>query len=456
MALNILDFQTPNTKNNVKMSFLSCSIMSKHNTLKKFRFLCSLKPLSAFSLFLISLIGLADQNPLPLPLTLQEAESLALHLNFQSKKTQSNTNTGYSEKTNKTITNNKNAEDPNLTFGIQKIMPDNGYPITESDNTLYTVGIQQKLPNADFFSIQRQQSQLFQQLTQQKQKNQALELQRELRNQWLTLYYWLEMEAYIQNTKKNMLQTIPDHHAELKAALSNLNEQEANIQAEIKMSRTQLAKLIGENQASRILPHTLPVLPPPPSLKILQTNLTKHPKLKEDSAMIQAIRTGASLQKEKNKSSMDISANYGVRENEFMGGNPRPDSFSAEFKLNLASQAEQQVQPNSRAHLAELEAAQIRQEADFRQLTSDLQKNYQLWQKESAQNAKLQIKLKNQQTENIKLNVNEAKNKLKNDQTSVTARMKELVILQSLLKTRVNLIRARMNLLYFESSFFLL
>lgn len=390
----------------------------------------------------------------PPPLTLQEAESLVIqkHLNSDT----SGRNINRANPAIKPDSNTSNKNDAGLTFGVQKILPDESYPISQEDNTLYKVGIQQKIPRSEIYVIKNQQAQVIDLLADKKQKDETLILHREIRNVWLSLYYWLQAQKDVEETQDSFI-ALENHtpgnktDIAIKSYLNKLFEEDKQIQIQINNQKQQLIALIGKENAQRTLPQDIPNWPAPPPLDQLQARLLKHPKMQKDSAAIQAVRANTSLNKARNKSTVGIGASYGVRQEEFMGGNPRPDMFSAELKLHLSTKADQQPSPGSRSNIAELEAAQLNQERDFRELTADLRKNYSNWA-----NFSKKATLLNEQTLPTVLGKTNAtleaykRNTYSDIKPVIKAYQLALKTKLDALTASVNAAKSRANLLYYE------
>ncbi len=386
-----------------------------------------------------------------LPLTLQEAEVLSLQMRLKTQ-----TADGNDKITGQVPDTSENSSNSKMTFGVENVLV-NTAPINQGDNTIFKIGFQQKIPSADIYGFQTEQAQALSSLAFKKQRGQVRSLHRTVRNLWLDLYYWTQALEDLQATQLLFTHLIdnassaakPEISIHILPNLTQLANQQDFVQGQIVGVRKQLGSLVGQDNTSRPLPPSLPNWPTPPTLARLQKNLSQHPKLQEDTATIQAIRAGASLVKEKNKSSFGIGASYGVRQNEFMGGDPKPDTFSAELKFHLSSNAEQQQNKVTRANVAALEAAQLKQEEDYRQLSADLIRNYGDWQKYQQEIVTLNTQQANidqqsayaleaYQTNHRKINL------------LINAYRAQLQLQLNKLRAEVNQAQARVNLMYFE------
>lgn len=390
-----------------------------------------------------------------LPLTLQETEILSIQ----------NLQINHAELENAMIEHidQKQPEkvdiEPQLIWGIQKVIS-NTPPIHQEDNTLFKVGVEQTIPTASVYSLKNQQLQAISAVEYKQQRDAQGQFLRQATNLWLELYYWLQTQYQIKQTQLALAQLISPPMATVQQlettsivqnALSELYPQLIDVEKEAIMTRQKLASLIGEKNAQRPLSSLLPAWDPPPSLHTLQAQIRHHPKIQADSAAIQAIRANTELSKEQNKSSLGIGASYGVKQDTMLDGNPKLDTLSAEFKLNLSSGADLERSSTNRNNLAELEVAQLQQEKDFLQLNNELKRNYQDWQRYTQQ----LISLRQEHLPAIDQELNHALaqwdwHNSVTTQALILAYQQQLRVHLEILQAEIKQAQARVNLRYFE------
>ena len=100
------------------------------------------------------------------------------------------------------------------------------------------------------------------------------------------------------------------------------------------MRRSQLARWLGEEDAARAGPFTLPARAESPPLAALEARLEAHPAQQDYARRIEAAQTGVELAEQATRPGWMLDLSYGFRGGE-MDGKPRPDMVTAMVSVDL-------------------------------------------------------------------------------------------------------------------------
>ncbi|HVV68317.1 MAG TPA: TolC family protein [Gammaproteobacteria bacterium] len=381
------------------------------------------------------------------PLTLNEAESLALWDKFKLQPTKIALSSGDIQ-----TKVDQPSSDTYLVFDTVNFSPNPLLP-QQDDKTVVNVGLHKAFSNNETQEIQSQQA-----LVTVKQKNNQLkkrQLLRDVRHDWLELYYGYQAAKIIENNSDTITQLADkilseanSHHSaqdalQAKLALIRMNNQKNTIQKKITTAKTQLARWIGKPNSNRPLPDNLPPWPDPPALPTLQSQLINHPQLQADTAQIKAIEAESAWSKQLNKPTLEVGASYGMRQQDAINADPKLDMISGQLSLNLPSHSGTTQMQDTLAISNRLNAARQQQQINSRNLLKNLIKQYLTWQNLDHQLSKMNNAASDNSTIQNPTHLSTTLSALQTQLQTLDTQLNQL-------RTAVDLAQARAALRYFE------
>lgn len=394
---------------------------------------------------------------LNVPLTLFETEQLAVARSPELQRLQVNT-----DALNQQAIANDQLPNPQLMVGAINV-PTNSFSFTQDDMTMLEVGLQQSFPAGHTLAIKSKQTQALAAAEQRKIREQTAILLQNVRQTWLDLYFWNHALKLIRENQilyHHLLNVTESQYSERKGSQSDvlqvqldasrLNDQAIQAQQQITTLRAQLGRWIGQNQAMRLLPPTLPHWPNPPPLALLKIKLQQHPLLGVDAANIRAAQEGVALVKQQYKPSFMVGAGYGFREGQMIDGAHRSDMVSAQVTVDLPVFTRNRQDRLLNASADQLEAAELDQQIHYRDLLKELTAQYAIW----GELSKRENIYKQQLVPESKLNSKSALFAYQSATTNLSSVLRayssELMIKQEQLQVQIESIKARAVLFYLE------
>ncbi len=285
--------------------------------------------------------------------------------------------------------------DPKVSVGAINV-PTNNFSFSEDEMTMIAFGVSQEFPAGRSRHYQSAKTRALSKAERQRHFQLQKDVIRQTRNTWLELFYWTRaLEITDKNRKlfEKLSRSIESEYSTGKATqqdllqsqveISRVRDQIWQIQQQMSEKRAELGRLIGIGNSNRPLPHVLPHWNVP-SLAELENNLQQHPLLKSDSLTIQAAKHGVSYAKEQYKPRFEVGMNYGIRHGKELENDgelmKRSDMVGAQVTFNVPLFTHNRQQRIARASVSDLEIAQLKREADYRDLIRELETAYNAWQ----------------------------------------------------------------------------
>lgn len=231
--------------------------------------------------------------------------------------------------------------DPEISVDMAN-WPVENFSYTQEPMTQFKLGLQQNFPRGNSRAIAREMRQTGARAEGEKYLLQKRKITLEVREAWLSLYYWRDARAKVVRNRAEVSdlvqiteaifvtgrQTSQDLlRAELE--LSIMEDRLIDIDREIHMARASLARLIGTETAARPLSDSLPVLNMPSDIALLRTQLVRHPSIRVNDATIEKNTQAIELAKQAYKPGWTVRASYGMR------GNERADFASLGVSMDI-------------------------------------------------------------------------------------------------------------------------
>jgi outer membrane protein TolC len=172
-------------------------------------------------------------------------------------------------------------------------------------------------------------------------------VQRELRRVWVELAYLdaaRELIAGQQSWVEQMRSAARARYAAgegkqlevLQAGLdvAMLREQQLDLDKDETMQRAKLVRWLGDEDAARAGPFTLPARAQLKPLADLEAALLQHPAQRDFELRIEAAQTAVDLARQSNKPGWMLDVGYGIRGGQ-MDGKDRPDMLTAMVTMDL-------------------------------------------------------------------------------------------------------------------------
>lgn len=233
--------------------------------------------------------------------------------------------------------------DPTIKLGLMNL-PTDTFKRNQEPMTQLQLGIQQMFPRGNTLEIKSQRTVNMSMAEAAKVENQRRKVTREVRETWLELYYWLNAERVVKDSRNlfNKLAAVTKQQyaagrqqqqdvirSELE--LGMLDDREIKIRTQLEMMRTRLEKFVG-NSASKI--NIDNVLPEFALIKINKFSTDEHPLISMQESMVKIGEKNVELAKQSYKPSWMLDLTYGQRENAPNGTN-RADFISAMVMFDL-------------------------------------------------------------------------------------------------------------------------
>ena len=236
--------------------------------------------------------------------------------------------------------------DPRLRVGAVNV-PVNNFSFTDEDMTMVEVGVSQEFPSGQTRALSRKRMNQIAIAKDAEAADRRRVVQREVRRVWVELAYLdaaRELVVGQQSWVEQMRSSARARYASgegkqievLQAGLdvAMLREQQLDFDRDESMRRAQLARWLGEEDAARAGPFTLPGRPEAKSLAALEAGLPMHPAQVDFEHRIEAAQTAVDLARQANKPGWMLDVSYGFRGGE-MDGQSRPDMLTAMVSVDL-------------------------------------------------------------------------------------------------------------------------
>jgi outer membrane protein TolC len=237
-------------------------------------------------------------------------------------------------------------EDPRLRVGAVNV-PVDDWSLTAEDMTMVEVGVSQEFPSGRTRSLARRRMEQVSTATEAAAQDRRRTVQREVRRVWVELAWiaaarelvagQVEWVDQMRNSARARYASGTGRQIELLQAgldVAMLREQQLDLDREEGMRRAQLARWLGEDDAARAGPFTLPARAELPPLETLEARLESHPAQQDYARRIEAAQTGIELAEQSTRPGWMLDLSYGFRGGE-MDGKPRSDMVTAMVSVDL-------------------------------------------------------------------------------------------------------------------------
>ncbi|MDH3561484.1 MAG: TolC family protein, partial [Gammaproteobacteria bacterium] len=274
--------------------------------------------------------------------------------------------------------------DPKLKAGLSN-MPLDNLDIDLEPMTQVILGVEQAFPRGATLKHRQRQVEWKAASEQAKADDESRKLVREVRSNFLELYYQLEAERVVINTRALFAQLVDitqAHYATGRVSqqdvlradleLSRLDDRATRIRNEQEKARATLTKWIGSSSSQTLDPR-FPELPDLPSEQDLAAALEQHPVIQAESARIESHNQAVQIAREQYKPGWGVGLEYRKRFGENPDGSDRSDMMAAMLSVDLPLFPKKRQDRRLAASLQEAEAAQLTRADRLRELRAMLE-----------------------------------------------------------------------------------
>jgi outer membrane protein TolC len=274
--------------------------------------------------------------------------------------------------------------DPKLKIGLANF-PTDTFSRSQEAMTQLQLGVVQSFPRGHSRAIKSRMTQDMAEKSRLLATDARLKAQHDVTQDWLELYYWLQAEQTVQQSRSwfRKLVGITESRYRVGSAsqqdvvqagleLDRLAERIEQIHIKQDMARAELSRWIGD-AARRSLPRGLPGFPEPDVMNSESVDLKQHPLLQSRDAEVSAGEDKVDLARQAYKPGWALDVTYGDRSGVNPDGGERADFLSAKVLLDIPLFTSKRQDQALAASQHELEAVRQERETLYREIRSQLQ-----------------------------------------------------------------------------------
>jgi outer membrane protein TolC len=215
-------------------------------------------------------------------------------------------------------------------------------------------------------------------------ENALLMATRDVSKNWLELYYWLQAEKIVTQSRRwfNQLVGVTESRYRVGSAtqqdvvqseleLERLTDRIEGIRIKQDMARSNLARWVGEQASLRNLPENLSTMAAPP---VSGSMLTSHPVIQASDAEIRKNTDSVELSRQAYKPGFAIDVTYGDRTGQNPDGSDRANFISGMVLMDIPLFTSKRQDKKLASSKQQLEASKQDRETAVRKLSSKLQR----------------------------------------------------------------------------------
>ncbi len=354
--------------------------------------------------------------------------------------------------------------DPQLQAGLINV-PTDTFKTTQENMTQLKFSLSQTFPRGRSLSLKSEQQHIKALQESERQGLTEAEIVRQLRLDWLELYYLIHAETILQKARSvfqhlvkvatSILSVGKGNQYDVLRAQLDLSQTESRliqVQNDLGNVRAKLTRWLGDNIVSQLSPHQLPDWSTPPPEKKLQASLHKHHTLLIAEKSVEAAQKDIDLADASYAPAWSLSAHYSVRQGHAgMPKKRRADFVGLQVKTELPFFTGNRQDRKASASRARYVASQSQKNKAMLTLSRDLSTTYVMWQELSNQYKLYQNRLHPEARQYAKSTLTAYENRQIDFPTVARAHDREIMTSLQKLRIQTNLYQARANLLYLET-----
>jgi outer membrane protein TolC len=349
--------------------------------------------------------------------------------------------------------------DPKLRTGLYNVPLDN-FDLSEDPATQLRIGLEQSFPPGDTLQYRQRQSEWLATSMQAMADVATRKTVREVRKQFLELYYLLQAEDIITESRELFAQLVDITRAQyatgrvsqqdvLNASLelSRLDDRGTRIRSEADQQRATLYKWIG---AAAQLPVSgrFPALPSLPAKEVLAAGLPEHPEIRVETARLQAKQQTINIAREQYKPGFSAGIEYRQRFGDDPAGNSRSNMMAAMVTVDLPLFTANRQDRRLAASVQEASSVELNRDDRMRELQQMLDSGYANWQRLGERVSLYKTRLLQEASANAQAALKAYQSGVSEFTTLMRARIDDLDVRLNALRIRVDRAKTQANLLY--------
>ena len=349
--------------------------------------------------------------------------------------------------------------DPKLKTGFYNVPIDN-FDLEEDPATQLRLGVEQSFPRGDTLQYKRRKAEWMSTSEQAMAEVAARQVVRDVRQQFLELYYQVQAEHIVTKSRGLFAQLVDitqSHYATGRASqqdvlsasleLSRLDDRTARIRNEEDKHRAALNKWIGE-AAHLPVNSQFPELPALPSKDELAAALPAHPVIRIETARLEAENQNIHIAREQYKPGWSAGIEYRKRFGDDVSGSSRSDMMAAMVTVDLPLFTANRQDRRLAASVQEASAVELTRDDRLRELQQMLDTGYANWQRLGERATLYESRLLHEATANAQASLKAYQSGVSEFTTLMRARIADLEVRLNDLRIRVDRASAQTNLLY--------
>ena len=349
--------------------------------------------------------------------------------------------------------------DPKLKTGLYNL-PVDDFDIDREPTTQLRLGLVQAFPRGKTLQYKQQQTEWLAEAEMANSEITGRKLVRDVRRNFLELYYQVQAEQVVRESRKLFAQLVDITQAHygtgrvsqqdvLRASLelSRLDDRTTRILNEADRSRAALMKWIGDAALLPINGH-FPGLPKLPSKEEIAATLPEHPLIRSETAKLQASKRKIRIASEQYKPGWSAGLEYRKRFGDDPKGDSRADMMAAMFTVDLPMFTKNRQDKRLSASVQMAESAQLTRDDRLRELKRMLDTDYANWSRLGERASLYEGELVRDAAANVQASLKAYQSGVTEFTTLMRARITDLDVRLQDLRIRVDRAKSQANLLY--------
>lgn len=349
--------------------------------------------------------------------------------------------------------------DPQLKTGLYNL-PVDDFDIDREPTTQLRLGLVQAFPRGKTLHYKQQQTEWLAQAEMANSEITGRKLVRDVRKHFLELYYQVQAEQVVRESRKLFAQLVDitqAHYASgrvsqqdvLSASLElyRLDDRTTRILNEADKGRAALMKWIGD---AALLPidDQFPELPKLPSKEEIATALPEHPLIRTETAKLAASKRKIQIANEQYKPGWSAGLEYRKRFGDDPDGDSRADMMAAMVTVDLPLFTKNRQDKRLSASVQMAESAQLTRDDRLRELKLMLDTDYANWSRLGERASLYKGELMRDAAANVQASLKAYQSGVTEFTTLMRARITDLDVRLQDLRVRVDRAKSQANLLY--------
>ncbi len=350
--------------------------------------------------------------------------------------------------------------DPRLKLAAMNL-PTDSFDRDDVPMTQLQIGVQQAFPRGRSLHYRSEQTRALARGDRAGAENQRLLVLRNVRSDFLELYYQIQAAAIlgeheklfallVQITQRQYAAGRDNQHDVMRAQLelSLIADRLTRLRGDREKAVANLAKWLGMDNARRPLPESFPEMTEVVELELLLDGLQRHPRMRIEDAEVAASKSAVAVAEQQYKPGWMIDVSYGERSGFELDGRDRSDFLSAMLLIDLPLFRDKRQDRSLAASQYQRTAHQHDRIDRLRELQRLVETEYAQWRREGERLELYQRRTLLEAQQNSEATLKAYQSDVADFTTLMRARLAELDTRLAMLRIRVDRASAQARLLY--------